>query len=227
MRRWFNKEESPKIKLLKGDKIFGLSLFCIFTKNKTLKKLLFPLFLTFFSFSAFSQTQNEVRLYYGFTNSDLLRSERIDGATSTDIENSYEFGFRYLLEVTDNLALETGLNYWRGDVVITTAPMPERTTRSEKLQTTSIPIFANYSFLDYFFVNGGPVMDFQGSESESVDPQAGIGVGFGIGVKYEFNKFNIYVNPNFRRYAVIPFEEKNYHQKLTTFGVQLGIGYKF
>jgi hypothetical protein len=192
-----------------------------------LKKLLLPLFITFFSLSAFSQTPNEIRLYYGITDSKLLRSDELIGGASYDIENSYEFGFRYLLEVTDNLALETGLNYWRGDVLITSAPMPEQTTRTEALQTTSIPIFANYTFLDYFFVNGGPVMDFQGSESESVDPQAGIGVGFGLGAQYAFNNFNIYVNPNFRRYAVIPFEEEDYHQKLTSFGVQLGVGYRF
>jgi len=192
-----------------------------------LKKLLLPLLLAFFSLSAFSQTQNEIRLYYGITDSKLLRSDELIGGASYDIENSYEFGFRYLLEVTDNLALETGLNYWQGDVLITSAPMPEQTTRTEALQTTSIPIFANYTFLDYFFVNGGPVMDFQGSESESVDPQAGIGVGFGLGAQYAFNNFNIYVNPNFRRYAVIPFEEEDNHQKLTSFGVQLGVGYRF
>ena len=210
------------------DSISELLLFCIFTKNKTLKKLLLPLFLAFFSLSAFSQTQNEVRLYFGITDSKLLRGEDLDGASSPDVENSYEFGFRYLLEVTDNLALETGLNYWKGDVVINSAlPRPGETSSSQELQTTSIPIFANYTFLDYFFVNGGPVMDFQGSESESVDPQAGIGVGFGLGAQYAFNNFSIYVNPNFRRYAVIPFEEEDYHQKLTSFGVQLGVGYRF
>lgn len=192
-----------------------------------MKKLLFPLFLVFFSFSTFSQTQNEVRLYYGITESNLLRSEEIAGGGNSDIENSYEFGFRYLLAITDNLALETGLNYWRGDVVVTSVPMAEQPRHSEELQTTSIPIFANFTFLDYFFVNGGPVMDFQGSASESLDPQAGIGVGFGLGAQYAFNNFNIYINPNFRRYAVIPFEEKDYHQKLTTFGVQLGVGYRF
>ena len=112
-----------------------------------MKKLLLTLFLAFFSLSAFSQTQNEVRLYFGITDSKLLRGEEIAGGGSSDIENSYEFGFRYLLEVTDNLALETGLNYWRGDVLITSAPMSEQTTRTEALQTTSIPIFANYTFL--------------------------------------------------------------------------------
>ncbi|WP_289024025.1 outer membrane beta-barrel protein [uncultured Salegentibacter sp.] len=192
-----------------------------------MKKLLLPLFFILFSFTAFSQTQNEIRLYYGFTGSDLFTEDNLDGAASYDIENTYEFGFRYLLDVTDNIALETGLNYWRGEVLITSAPMPGQTTHTEELQTTSIPIFANFRFLDYFFVNGGPVMDFQGSESESVDPQAGIGVGFGLGAQYAFSKFSVFINPNFRRYAVIPFEEESNHQKLTSFGVQLGLGYKF
>jgi opacity protein-like surface antigen len=193
-----------------------------------LKKLLLPLFVLFFSLNLYSQTQNEIRLYYGITDSNLLRSERVDGAGNSDIENSYELGFRYLLAITDNLALETGLNYWRGDVVTSSAlPRPGESSSSQELQTTSIPIFANFTFLDYFFVNGGPVMDFQGSASQSIDPQTGIGVGFGLGAQYAFNNFNIYINPNFRRYAVVPFEEKNFHQKLTTFGVQLGIGYKF
>lgn len=210
------------------DSISELLLFCIFTKNKILKKLLLPLFFAFFSLSAFSQTQNEVRLFFGITDSKLLRSEDLAGASTPDVENAYEFGFRYLLEVTDNLSLETGLNYWKADVVINSGlSRPGRTSSSQELQTTSIPIFANYTFFDYFFVNGGPVMDFQGSESESIDPQAGIGVGFGLGAQYAFNNFNIYINPNFRRFAVIPFEEKDYHQKLTSFGIQLGVGYKF
>ncbi|TDN81561.1 outer membrane protein with beta-barrel domain [Salegentibacter sp. 24] len=193
-----------------------------------MKKFLLPLFVLFLSLNLYSQTQNEIRLYYGITDSNLLRSERVDGAGNSDIENSYELGFRYLLAITDNLALETGLNYWQGDVVTSSAlPRPGEASSSQELQTTSIPIFANFTFLDYFFVNGGPVMDFQGSASQSIDPQTGIGVGFGLGAQYAFNNFNIYINPNFRRYAVVPFEEKNFHQKLTTFGVQLGIGYKF
>lgn len=208
--------------------VFSNFFFFVYSqKNKTLKKLLLPLFFILFCISAFSQTQNEIRLYYGFTGSDLFRGEALIGGASYDIENTYEFGFRYLLDVTDNIALETGLNYWRGEVLITSAPMPGQTTRTEELQTTSIPIFANFRFLDYFFVNGGPVMDFQGSESESVDPQAGIGVGFGLGAQYAFSKFSVFINPNFRRYAVIPFEEESNHQKLTSFGVQLGLGYKF
>jgi hypothetical protein len=193
-----------------------------------LKNIFLTAFLLFFGLSVFAQKQNEVRLYGGLTTSDLTRHKELVGAGSVDMENTYEFGFRYLLRITEILAIETGLNYWRGDVNIAPAPYPglDLSSRSEKLQITSIPIYANFTFLDYFFLNGGPVMDFQASDN-TIDDQSGIGIGVGIGGKYAFRNFSIYINPNIRRYAVIPFEEENNHQKLTSLGVQLGIGYQF
>lgn len=193
-----------------------------------MKNIFLTAFLLFFGLSVFAQKQNEVRLYGGLTTSDLTRHKDLDGAGSVDMENTYEFGFRYLLRITKSLAIETGLSYWRGDVNIDPAPYPglDLPSRSEKLQITSIPIYANFTFLDYFFINGGPVMDFQASDN-TIDDQSGIGIGVGIGGKYAFNNFSIYINPNIRRYAVIPFEEENNHQKLTSLGVQLGIGYQF
>jgi hypothetical protein len=193
-----------------------------------LKNIFLTAFLLFFGLSVFAQKQNEVRLYGGLTTSDLTRHKELVGAGSVDMENTYEFGFRYLLRITEILAIETGLNYWRGDVNIAPAPYPglDLPSRSEKLQITSIPIYANFTFLDYFFLNGGPVMDFQASDN-TIDDQSGIGIGVGIGGKYAFRNFSIYINPNIRRYAVIPFEEENNHQKLTSLGVELGIGYQF
>lgn len=188
-------------------------------------KNILPLLLLIFSVSTYSQTQNEARLYVGATQSSF-EGEDLDGGASFDIENAFEVGFKYLLYVTENLALESGLNYWKADIKITSSPMPEQTTRNETLEITSIPIFANFTFLDYFFINGGPVMDFQFSDND-LDSQSGIGVGLGAGAKYHFNDFQVFLNPNVRRYSVIPFEEENFHQKLTSFGVQAGIGYRF
>ena len=59
------------------------------------------------------------------------------------------------------------------------------------------------------------------------EPKEGFGYGIGFGGKYSFDKFLIYLNPNFKRHSVVPFEKENYHQKLTEFGIQLGIGYEF
>lgn len=193
-----------------------------------MKKILLVAFLLCLSFKALAQKQNEIRIYGGITTSDISRHSKLDGDVSLDLNNTYEFGLRYLLQITQNLAIESGLNYWRGDVKINPPmnPGPNLSSRKEELQITSIPIYANFSFLDYFFINGGPVMDFQSSDSR-IDDQSGIGVGLGIGGEYTFNNFSVFINPNIRRYAVIPFEEENNHQKLTSFGVNLGLGYQF
>lgn len=189
-------------------------------------KFLFPVLLLLFTFNTSqAQTLNEAKLYFGLTQSSF-EGEDLDGGESYDVENAYEVGFKYLLYVTNNLALESGLNYWKAEVKITSSPMPEQTTRQEVLEITSIPIFANYTFMDYFFIHGGPVMDFQFSDND-LDTQSGIGVGIGAGAKYHFNDFQVFLNPNLRRFAVIPFEEENYHQKLTSFGIKAGIGYRF
>jgi len=49
----------------------------------------------------------------------------------------------------------------------------------------------------------------------------------GFGGKYHFNNFLIYVNPNYKRHAVVPFEKEIYPEKLTEFGIQFGLGLKF
>ena len=175
----------------------------------------------------YSQNLNGLRTYYGVIDSELLRNENLDGGANYDNENSYEFGLKYLRKISKKFSIETGINYMNCKVKITPAPtgMPVN-SRYENLKIISVPIFANYSLGKYFFANGGPIVDFQNSE-ESFDSQSGIGYGIGIGGKYKFDGFLIYINPNFKRHAFIPFDKEKYHQKLTEFGMQFGIGYDF
>jgi len=77
----------------------------------------------------------------------------------------------------------------------------------------------------YFFVNGGPIVDFQTTEN-SINSQSGIGYSLGLGGKYELNKFSLFINPNFKRHAVIPFEKEMYQQKITEIGIQAGLGFR-
>lgn len=71
------------------------------------------------------------------------------------------FGIKFLRQLSNNLFIETGINYAKSDVKIT----PEfRGTpvqsRFEKLVMVSIPMYVNYAFLKNLFVNGGPILDF-------------------------------------------------------------------
>lgn len=190
-------------------------------------KLFLTLLISIITIQSYSQSSNELRIYYGFSDSKLERNTVLTGSGYSEVENSKEFGIKYLKQIKNNLRIELGLNFLKADLILHGAPMiPEIPTRYEKLEMVSIPIYANYTLWKYLFVNAGPILDFQTSEN-STDSQSGIGYSIGFGGKYDFNNFLFYVNPNYKRHAVLPFEKENYHQRLKEFGIQFGIGYKF
>ena len=193
---------------------------------KTISLLI--LLLTVASFQCYSQKNNQFRLYFGFVDSQLLRNIDLEGDASYENKNSYELGFKYLRKLSGKLSLETGINVFKSDIKIT--PIFTGTpvnSKIVKLKLVSIPIYANYSFGKYFYINGGPILDFDiGYGGTSYDPQTGIGYGLGIGVKYNFDKLFIYINPNFKRHSsIFSFQQDNYHQRLTQFGIQIGVGF--
>ncbi|MDO6759719.1 hypothetical protein Q4566_05860 [Tamlana sp. 2_MG-2023] len=192
-------------------------------KVKFITLILITLFL---NTNANCQESNEFRTYFGIMDREFLTSGNLDGAGSYDLENPYEFGIRYLRKLTPKLSLETGINYLSSKVQINSNNYGTHSERHTHLKIVSIPMFVNYTIGNYFFLNGGPRLDFQNS-GESFDSQSGFGFGIGFGGKYNFDKFLIYLNPNFKMHAVIPFEKENDQQRLTEFGVQLGIGYQF
>ncbi|PID69280.1 MAG: hypothetical protein CR989_02520 [Flavobacteriales bacterium] len=192
---------------------------------KTYSTLLLLFIIT--SLKSYSQNANEFRIYYGFVDSKLLSSKELDGGASYDNSNSYEFGFKYLKKLSNKLSVETGINFIRAKVKITPEFMGTPVNSSqEDLKLVSIPFYVNYCFGKYFYINGGPTLDFQKGE-KSFDSQSGIGYSLGVGGKYNFKNFLIYINPNFKRHSLISFEKENHYQKLTQFGIQIGIGYKF
>lgn len=192
---------------------------------KILKYFLFVLFLNF-TLNTLAQNQSEIRGFYGISSYDLKSNKSLDGGASYDPETGYELGIRYIMRLPNGLGLESGVGFYTGDIKITSAPMPDQTSRRERLQITSIPVLLNYRFLDYFFVNGGPVLDFQNSDN-SFDSQSGMGFSLGIGINHYIRNFQMFVNPNFRQYALIPFEKENNHSKLSGLGIQFGMGYSF
>lgn len=190
-------------------------------------KLFSALFMAMATIQGYSQNDNEISIYCGISDSELLRNEEIVGAGYHETSNLNEFGVKYLRHIKNNFSIELGMNILKADLAIHSAPtFPLSPVRYEKLEMISIPIAANYTLWKYLFVNAGPVLDFQTSEN-SIDSQSGIGYSIGFGGKYHFNNFLIYVNPNYKRHAVVPFEKEIYPEKLTEFGIQFGLGLKF
>ena len=59
-----------------------------------MRHLLTLITLLLVSAQAFSQNANELKVYYGIADSELLRKESLDGAAGYDNDNTFEFGFQ-------------------------------------------------------------------------------------------------------------------------------------
>lgn len=193
-----------------------------------MKKITFISIIAFlFAIQTYSQKSNEISVYYGLTDNEFLRNEDVLDGGGTENEKIFDIGIKYLTKISNKLYLETGINYLSTSVKITnSSSSPHPSSRLEDFKLFSIPVYANYTFKKHFFINGGPIIDFQG-ERKTVDSQSGIGYSIGFGWKYYINNYSIFINPNFKRHAVIPFEKERFHLRLTEFGLQIGAGYTF
>lgn len=199
-----------------------------------IRSILFLAFIVAY-FRCYSQNSNELRTYYDFVDSELLFGD--EGIGSHENDNSYEIGLRYLRKMSKNFSVETGINFFKAKVsFINPESMQGEVSAVYKranLRLISIPIYANYSFGKYFYINGGSSLDFQIGQEDFRAPRSGLGFSVGAGAKYSFNNFVIYVSPNFKINTLVRFKKEVCYygcsgdQRLIQRGFQVGVGYKF
>ena len=193
-------------------------------KQGTMKIVLFCLFSATL---CYAQQHHLFSVYYGLTDSALLRKQELVGAASDDNLDSKEFGAKYSRVLTPRFTLDTGVNFFRTTVQITPAPMGITVApRKEQLRLISIPLSVTYSLGKVLYCSAGPIFDFQ-QGTGSFDSQSGVGYSLGLGGKYQFDSYFLFVQPNFKRHSTLPFARERYHQKLTQFGVEIGLGWVF
>ena len=176
--------------------------------------------------NVYCQQANELKIYVGTSKAELKRDMISPGMAGYDVNGFKELGLKYSKRLFKNFYLETGFNYSFSTVKIYTVEPVFRVGWYHDLEILSIPINVNYKFFKYFFVSGGPILDYQ-KVGINFDSQTGVGYGFGIGVEYYLKNFVVYIFPNFKKHAVIPSDEQKHHQKLQEYGIQFGIGYYF
>lgn len=200
-----------------------------------IRSILFLAFIVAY-FRCYSQNSNELRTYYDFVDSELFFGE--EGIGSYENTNSYEIGLRYLRKMSKNFSVETGINFFKSQVSFispkTMADEVRKVYKLADLRLISIPIYANYSFGKYFYINGGPSLDFQIGQGDYRAPRSGLGFSVGAGAKYSFNNFVIYVSPNFKINTLVRFKKERCYngqcsgnQRLIQRSFQVGVGYKF
>lgn len=161
---------------------------------------------------------------------DMIKFQSLVGASSFTIDKSLSFGIVYYYQTSRKWVWETGLEYSKHDIYIQPAFNPDidNTPRKTSLGLVTIPITLRYNIGKYFFLNGGTMLDVEIKYPESIDDQTGFGASFGIGVKYDF-KFgtSVFINPNIRAHALIPFAKERYHDHLMESGIRFGVTQRF
>jgi len=186
----------------------------------------FFLFILMISFAGKAQNRGEIRVYYGLAESGFLTPEQLEGAAGYSVQGMQEFGVRYIHHTITNLSLAAGINFLHAEVTATPAPSPQPEIITEPISMISIPLLVHLHLGRYFFINGGPLLDFQLTENTH-DLQSGIGFSLGLGASYAFDSFSLFLSPNIKSHALLPFEAENNHQRLTEIGLQVGVGYSF
>ncbi|SFC08043.1 hypothetical protein SAMN04487907_102168 [Zunongwangia mangrovi] len=195
-------------------------------------KLLF-LFLAL-TVSTYAQ-KPAARIFYGFSDAELLENEELDGSPANDIENHYEFGAELSIPLSKKISLIAGLTYSKTTIKIQNvfyyneinnkSSMPH--FRYNDLEILSIPILLEFNFWNYFFLNAGPVLSFELNDPDIEYSQNGIGYHLGFGGQYNVGDFFIFANPYFKQFATIDFKDEMLDYNLSQFGAHIGIGYQF
>ncbi len=196
-----------------------------------MKNIYIVLFLLIFPARSFAQSSHQFGIVYGFAANELVRKDDLMGAPSHDGKGASTIGLRYIKTLKNNFAFETGLEYSQFKFSISPAehPATQQTSRREKIELLSVPIYGNYTFGKYFFLNGGLIADFEVNKKEnrSLDGQSGLGAGLGIGGKYEFKRITLSVSPYFRKHAIFATDKERYQERIIEAGIRFGAGYRF
>ncbi|UAB83483.1 hypothetical protein INR75_15055 [Zunongwangia sp. SCSIO 43204] len=195
-------------------------------------KLLF-LFLAL-TVSTYAQ-KPALRIFYGFSDAELLENEELDGSPSNDIENYYELGAEVSIPLSKKISLIAGLTYSKTTIKIQNvfyyneinnkSSMPH--FRYNDLEILSIPILLEFNFWNYFFLNAGPVLSFELNDPDIEYSQNGIGYHLGLGGQYNVGDFFVFANPYFKQFGTIDFKDETRDYNLSQFGAHVGIGYQF
>ena len=198
-------------------------------------KLFITLSLFLISCHFASAQQQNLSKKFGFTvspigESDPIRFSELEGTGSYSSKSLLAFGVSYIHPINNWLDIETGVEYAKHGIESKSnyPPDKDKAPSNSDLSLINVPLTVRANFANYFFVNGGLLLDFQTSSSKIIDNQSGVGTILGAGVQYQLNNgLGLFINPYTKMHALIPFSAEKYHQRLLEWGVRIGVTYSF
>jgi len=183
-------------------------------------KLLFVALLLCSTY-AFSQTKNNISVFYGF-NANTVDIHGAIGDYGYKDKTGQSYGLSYTRSFSSLFSIETGLLYSNNKVELVTIG-PAGGQYSGEIHMISVPALAKITFLKYLYGEAGVVFDHQTNYKTDgiVDSQSGVGVEVGVGGQYKFGSVSVFVNPYYTNHR---FNGRN---NLEETGIKFGLGYNF
>ena len=121
--------------------------------------------------------------------SDPIRFSELEGTGSYSSKRLLSFGISYIHPINNWLDIETGVEYAKYSIesISNNPPGQDKAPSNADLSLINIPVTVRANFANYFFVNGGLLLDFETSSSKIIDNQSGVGALLGVGAQYQFN----------------------------------------
>jgi hypothetical protein len=167
--------------------------------------------------------------FSSFGDNYVYRSNELVGVSSYDSDYFYSFGINYVQPLNKWLETETGIEYTIHSLIINPNVPPDKdsTPYSVSFGLINLPVTLRANFLNYFFVNGGIIIDIDASLKSPISSQTGIGTIFGIALKHDFkNGISAFINPYTKMHSLLPLMANSSHQRIWENGYRFGITYK-
>jgi len=196
---------------------------------KYLKFIGLLLILFLFANSIQGQNPHLISINYGRGWNTMLINgfEKREGYSNNGM---YSIGLHYQHNLSETLALKTGLEYRKNNIMIAAGYNPDVPDISGSWDTDilTLPLFINYQPLRYIFIEGGPLVDLQFNiwDNQPTATQSGVGFGLGIGGIYSYKNLVFTLSPFVNYHAIIQFEP-TIKERLAETGVKFGFGYRF
>lgn len=167
--------------------------------------------------------------YSGLGINDAFYFQDIIGGGDYRGKGYYSLGMTYIHPLTRSIELETGISYSKYKYQFSNAslgpdgPEPYQVTNA----VIDIPLTVRWTFLDYFFCNGGLSLGINAQKDHHLESQTGIGAMVGVGAKYDFKNMpvGLFVNPYIKLHSLIPFSNDNHHRRASESGFRFGVVY--
>ncbi len=179
----------------------------------------------------YAQNNNSNRGKIGLTFSTLGSSTVSSGNLLSDYgyngDHFYTMGLSYSHPLGNRFEIETGVEYSKQTIRVDIVnPRLNNPSYKSDFSLVEIPATLRFNFLNYFFANGGFLVDISASKSSQMGNQSGIGEMFGVGAKYNISRgISIFANPYMKFHSNISFSSRENHRSLTESGFRFGVAY--